>query len=725
MMQRNDFRFWRERLVAWVARVCTAAGSIPTRIRYLRKSSESHDRQVHSHDQQSLEADKKWGTIEHEFVWAEDRSGTTFDRPVFQDMLAFCLANPRKKSNPGRVEIYDPSRFGRILDEDGKPDIMAFLAVYSQFESAGWQLHFVTVQRTGDGLVDAVTMALYAYAAAVYSVNLSKNARRGRVKHSALGWWTAGLAPWGTLRKDTSTDRILKPKQRSAAGGGGVILVADEPVLKLWRESALRIIGGASLDKVGADLYDKGVRGPKGGKLGHSAIRNLLLNPALIGQVDYLDDPDDDGNRARRRVTAKWAPLVDLELYAKVAARLEGKSEDDGERRQRRRRELFPVRPVCAHCGVDYNGGRLGKGQGSSRVYAHAQPRARANAIGYQRRKDEGCKVWNVDALELEEKIKDLIVAERTTVEFQDEVRALLLERDKFRTTAEDAVAAARRVLDGLNAKQKNLAREVAKIAGDDAFEDDPLVAELNNVRRQIRAAREELASAERFAQSRENSWERLCGIIHETRNIAAAWAKSGPEERKILLDYWVYDVLIVVEPIAGKKRANRKTAVVTLCTAPNAPRHFALGGDQPPRAASAVRTASATEVSASATSRARSGATVAGEPILPNAHAACSRTSGSSCSSAASSTGTSSTVPMLPSTTAALRASPRRFARFMGDPLNAAENSGCDIDSSECASERASLPESASLGAYGEPSGSSSENLRLYGHTSWHTSHP
>ena len=100
---------------------------------------------------------------------------------------------------------------------------------------------------------------------------------------------------------------------------------------------------------------------------------------------------------------------------------------------------------------------------------------------------------------------------------------------------------------------------------------DNPLLGELDVVRRRIQSAREDLARAERFAQSRENAWERLCGIIHETRNIAAASAKSGPEKRKILLDYWVYDVLIVAEPIPGKKRASRKTAVVTLRAAPNA----------------------------------------------------------------------------------------------------------------------------------------------------------
>src|SRR5688572_2616818 len=99
----------------------------------------------------------------------------------------------------------------------------------------------------------------------------------------------------------------------------------------------------------------------------------------------------------------------------------------------------------CAHCGVDYNGSRLGAGQGSPRVYAHAQPKARANAAAYERRTKAGCKVWNVDALELEEKIKDVIVTERTSAEFVEEVRELLLERTEFRKSAGAAVDAARR----------------------------------------------------------------------------------------------------------------------------------------------------------------------------------------------------------------------------------------------------------------------------------------
>ena len=56
--------------------------------------------------------------------------------------------------------------------------------------------------------------------------------------------------------------------------------------------------------------------------------------------------------------------------------------------------------------------------------------------------------------------------------------------------------------------------------------------------------------------------------------------------------------------------------------------------------------------------------------------------------------------VRTFPSTTAALRFRPRSFARFMGEPLNATENSSGAIASRARASWRVSLPASTSRGA-------------------------
>lgn len=705
-----DFRYWAERVAA-------AFGIIPKRIRYSRKSTESLDRQVASHDQQSGAADEMWGPIDKMWVWKDNQSGTTFDRPAFQDMLAFCKAHPQRKDAPGRVEIYDPSRFGRCLDEDGKPDIMSFLAVSSQFQSYNWQIEFVTVRRTGEQLIDLIMMALYAYAAAVYSMNLSNSVRLGRIDHASKGWWTNGTAPWGTWRLDTQTGRLLKDGERSTPGGGGTILVPNPEILQHWVFAVKLILGGASLDRVGAALFEQGVRGPRGGALGHRSIRNFLTHPALIGEIEYRDDGE-EGKREQKRTKANWEPMVDCDLFAEVVKRLDGHSRTEKPRR-RRRRDLYPLTPTCAHCGAEYNGNRLSEKQGSRRGYTHAKPRARMHPEAHARFVEQGCRAWHIDAEEIETKIKNLIVQQRSSEEFEEIVRELILERDDFRKQADEAVVRAKDELSNQEAKYKRLSALIAAALdeSDPDDSDDPMVQNVKAARQAIKAAKAKLADAESFAVSRENAWERLAGIIHETRNIAAVWEKAGPEERKVLLDYWVDDLMIVVEPIEGMRRANKKTALVSLCTAPNAPVDLELAG-QSSISRSADSSALTTAPSTSKGKRRRKAAAASAPPIRPSAEAACDRTSTSGSSKAEASTGTSATAPALPSTTDELRFNPRSLACFMGEPLKAAENSGCDIDSNSTASDRASLPSSEALGA-NAASDSSFANLWLYGHTS------
>lgn len=324
-----------------------------------------------------------------------------------------------------------------------------------------------------------------------------------------------------------------------------------------------------------------------------------------------------------------------------------------------------------------------------------------------------------VDAEELETKLKDLIVQQRSGAEFETLVREMLLERDDFRKRADEAVEQAAAAVAQQEAEHKRLARMAAKLGATDDEDDDPLVEELKAKRQSVSAAKSALRNAQDFASSREGAWERLSAIIHETRNLAAAWHVAGPEERKILRDYWVADLLIVAERVPGKKRANRKTALVTLRTAPNAPVHFDLGDAQPVMDSNAASSDAETAPSTSVSRRKRSASRAAADPIRPSAQAACDRTSGSGSDSAAMSAGMSASEPTLPSTTAALRRKPRSLARFIGEPLKAAENSGCEMDSNSSASDRESLPASAALGA-NAGSDNSFANLWLYGQTSW-----
>lgn len=244
-----------------------------------------------------------------------------------------------------------------------------------------------------------------------------------------------------------------------------------------------------------------------------------------------------------------------------------------------------------------------------------------------------------------------------------------------------------------------------------------PFVEEIRAAKQLVRSAESDLAKAKSFAQSREDAWVRLSSVIHESRNLASAWATASPEDRATLLDYWVHDVWIVVERVPGMKRANWKTAVVTLRSTPGAPEYFGLGRQQA-EDDSAEPISSSTSESDSTDSLARSATSASGDPIFPNAQAACARTSGASSDRADTSAGTVAVDPLFPSTTAALRFRPRSFARFIGDPPNAAENSDCDMASSSVARVVASLPARTGRAANASTF-SARENLLEYGHTS------
>lgn len=61
--------------------------------------------------------------------------------------------------------------------------------------------------------------------------------------------------------------------------------------------------------------------------------------------------------------------------------------------------------------------------------YVHAKPKEHMNPEKFERISAAGCKAWYVDAEELETKIKDLVVAQRSAMPHETTVRELLLAR--------------------------------------------------------------------------------------------------------------------------------------------------------------------------------------------------------------------------------------------------------------------------------------------------------
>jgi hypothetical protein len=250
-----------------------------------------------------------------------------------------------------------------------------------------------------------------------------------------------------------------------------------------------------------------------------------------------------------------------------------------------------------------------------------------------------------------------------------------------------------------------------------------------------VKAARRELAEAEEFAASAERAWEQIAAIIDESRNIAEAWDRMDPGERRILFSYWVEELHIVVEPIRGKRRANNKTAVVWLRNVPG-PQYFPIGRQLP----IAEEISSETQGSDSSSARSASASAACGEPTSPNAQAACPRTSADESESASASTGTADSDPQLPSATDRLRAKPSRPARRIAEPReNESQAASSRAVSSSSTSDGESVPgcqtsdSSGSTPAGESPGGRAAyegseegaENLRVKGHTSWEISHP
>lgn len=150
------------------------------RIRYTRTSNGNENRQAASHERQHLNLDREYGTIEESWTWQDDHPGTSFDRPGFQDLIAFCEANPRPQDDPGFIEMDSPCRFGRLLDGNGETKLAAYTSMFFRLDKVGWRCRFVSLLLTGDPMVDSVLTAVHAF-------GLDQRISEGHAKTKASG----------------------------------------------------------------------------------------------------------------------------------------------------------------------------------------------------------------------------------------------------------------------------------------------------------------------------------------------------------------------------------------------------------------------------------------------------------------------------------------------------------------------------------------------------------
>ena len=567
------------------------------RMRYTRKSTEQADRQVASHEQQYAACDNVFGPIPPacRHLWfRDDKSGTTFERPDFEAMLAVCLANPQTGRHRGIIEIYDHSRWGRPVKKNdlGKivgVDIKAFFRYMYRLEDAGWDVVFSTGTKSEDELVTFLLDGIEIFMAGQKSHNLSRDVARGRLDWLRKGRWMGGPPPFPSKRIHPATGEELPPGTR--AFNGGSLLAPDQAKVPHWIRVAEMVHDGQSLVAAAEDFELHRVPNymagrTKDGRLprwSYVHIKKILTNPALIGELHHEYVDAETGEVKTEIIQAAWEPIVPVELFRAVNRKFEAKADAQVRRRHRQGVSSYIVPLMCARCGTYLSGVDTPKKNGGvNRRYRHQSSAAPMAAAMRDRIVAAGCRAWQIDADEVEEAIRDLIAEERGSPGFAERLDALLADQVDYSARAERKVSDGEMILRRNEAEQREMVRLMGqgRAAG---LSDTMFLERLRNLQVQHAEASRALEDARASQKALVTYREDVRHLFDETRAILNRWENGDIPDRQAILSWWVDHVLIDFvevertpmnqrqrESAALGQRSARRQLIVFLATAPN-----------------------------------------------------------------------------------------------------------------------------------------------------------
>lgn len=558
---------------------------------YLRKSTESTDRQSKSHEQQLHEIEKtRGGPIDPDLVWSDSKSGTNFKREGFAAMYAFCEANPQPKKAPGLIWMYDESRFGRPLDEDGETDTDQWRAWQLQFKSLGWHLRFVETPVTSDPMSNDMVQTMKMHMGSQYSRDLSRKVRRGRNNWLRQGYWV-GKPPWPAMRYDAAHGRLLAGTVRDASGAvvtsaepsvNGCLLAGNPDWVAHWTWAALEVERGHSVEDVAFRLTrDRGSLTAQGNRWHQKALSDSLTNRALIGEVRWTDD---DGRT--HQVKAKWGPIVDVELFTRVVNVLTYRKRAHRQSRSSENQHLLD-NLYCAHCGAKYFGQIRYDRHGAvvydapgvpSRQYRHPSVR-QANLGGkevYDRAMANGCKKWVVPATVAENHARDLLAGLRGSADWAREVEQLWSSQQGYQADTKLALTQAEARVAALNDQLGNLLSTAALMKAGSSGQ-QRLATQIERLSDEITQADVEVEEARERVSAASVTFGYVRELIDETRQIATVWESGDVAAKRKILDRWVSSIWVVVDQPAGARFAKSRALHYFLRTSPNDPQVVVL----------------------------------------------------------------------------------------------------------------------------------------------------
>jgi hypothetical protein len=552
-----------------------------TSLVYARSSSRAEaTNQSHSIPQQHNEIYRKWGEVpltipgtEIPTHYGDKMSGRKWDRPQFERMVAFCLANPQPRENKCHIRINHPSRFARPVRK-GKNDELIVEArkaalVYLQLWEAGWLPRFVNgVADTGFDEVDDFTFQMAIRQAGETSANLTLDTSRGKQDWAKLGYWVYSRAPFGTVRfctrrkvplRDSTGEKYTDDfgEVKTLPGDYGqknsTILQPHDEKIAFWTDTlAPAFLRHWSFPRLVELMNKSGYRNSHNNELWDTrGVRAVLTNKVLIGKVPY------GGRKVQEKewYDANWEPMVPLSLWQKV--------QDEMERRDQQRRkrpEPYSARVLsnimfCADCGCLYTA-RTRKPNGKEGhflQYGSAEYKHRSRT--YNREKQEmrerqkalGCREYHVDGWSVECAVRDELKKFRTGPAWGLAMKALYEEAvnnvEASENSVEKAKAKVKAILESARAKADEIDRTP------DEFSKQMHRDGLARLGVELQAAQEAVKDAESASMRSTDDWQMIEEILDETSEVLEAWEHSPLEDKLRIIGYWVRRIDIQFDP--------------------------------------------------------------------------------------------------------------------------------------------------------------------------------
>ena len=312
---------------------------------YVRKSSESEEKQVMSIEAQIVEleqyAKREGYKITERFI--ESKSAKTPGRIEFNKMIEKIYAS----KEPVGIIAWHPDRLARNSVDGGQ---IVYLIDIQKVVA----LKFPTFwfEPTPQGLF----MLQVAFGQSkYYSDNLSENIKRGIRHKLRRGEWIA-KAPIGYVNNPKTRNIDVDP-------------VGSKIVHKLFSDFAK---GKESVSTICLRLSDYGILNKKGNLWHKSAVYWLLTNPIYTGVIKYKDEIFE----------GTFEPIISTQLFESVQKRLKQNSRP---RKSKYKHDfVFTELLKCGECGCAITA-QYGKGNGGTYRYYRCTKRKIKCSQGYMR----------------------------------------------------------------------------------------------------------------------------------------------------------------------------------------------------------------------------------------------------------------------------------------------------------------------------------------------------